>query len=121
VSRGNITPPLSSTTRARGAIDSPGSHLCPTIFAQDLFAGALPLPGALRVAGRRRRVRLGLIGCGGRGKHLVHMAQLAGGAEFVAIADAWDQRMDEAEKASERPSSVTRTIAPCSTAGSRRP
>jgi predicted dehydrogenase len=40
-----------------------------------------------------------LIGCGGRGKHLVHMAQLAGGAEFVAITDAWDQRMDEAEKA----------------------
>jgi predicted dehydrogenase len=63
------------------------------------FAGAATAAGALRVAAAGDRVRLGLIGCGGRGKHLVHMAQLAGGAEFVAIADAWDQRMDEAEKA----------------------
>jgi predicted dehydrogenase len=63
------------------------------------FAGAATAAGALRVAAAGDRVRLGLIGCGGRGKHLVHMAQLAGGAEFVAITDAWDQRMDEAEKA----------------------
>ena len=63
------------------------------------FAGAATAAGALRVAAAADRVRLGLIGCGGRGKHLVHMAQLAGGAEFVAITDAWDRRMDEAEKA----------------------
>ena len=63
------------------------------------FAGAATAAGALRVAAAGDRVRLGLIGCGGRGKHLVHMAQLAGGAEFVAITDAWDRRMDEAEKA----------------------
>ena len=67
------------------------------------FAGAATAAGALRVAAAADRVRLGLIGCGGRGKHLVHMAQLAGGAEFVAINDAWDQRMDEAEKAIQTP------------------
>ena len=67
------------------------------------FAGAATAAGALRVAAAGDRVRLGLIGCGGRGKHLVHMAQLAGGAEFVAINDAWDRRMDEAEKAIQTP------------------
>ncbi|MGO9242828.1 MAG: Gfo/Idh/MocA family protein [Bryobacteraceae bacterium] len=67
------------------------------------FAGAATAAGALRVAAASDRVRLGLIGCGGRGKHLVHMAKLAGGAEFVAVADAWDQRMSEGEKAIEAP------------------
>jgi len=67
------------------------------------FAGAATAAGALRVAAAGDRVRLGLIGCGGRGKHLVHMAQLAGGVEFVAITDAWDRRMDEAEKAIQTP------------------
>ena len=48
-------------------------------------------------------MRLGLIGCGGRGKHQVRMATLAGGAEFVAVCDVWDQRIGEAEKAIEAP------------------
>jgi len=65
------------------------------------FAGAATAAGALRVAAASDRVRLGLIGCGGRGKHLVHMAKLAGGAEFVAVTDAWDQRMSEGEQAIE--------------------
>ena len=67
------------------------------------FAGAATAAGALRVSAASDRVRLGLIGCGGRGKHLVHMAKLAGGAEFVAVTDAWDQRMSEGEKAIEAP------------------
>ena len=41
------------------------------------FAGAATAAGALRVAAASDRVRLGLIGCGGRGKHLVNMARLA--------------------------------------------
>ena len=80
------------------------------------FAGAATAAGALRVAAAGDRVRLGLIGCGGRGKHLVHMAQLAGGAEFVAITDAWIGAWTKPKRLSERPCSVTKTIAPCSTA-----
>jgi predicted dehydrogenase len=69
-----------------------------TVSRRTFFAGAATAAGALSVAGANERVRLGLIGSGGRGQHLVHMAQQAGGAEFVAICDAWDQRMNDATK-----------------------
>lgn len=52
---------------------------------------------ASRVLGANDRVRLGSIGTGGRGSHLINMAKKAGGAEFVAVCDAWDKRRDEAE------------------------
>jgi predicted dehydrogenase len=66
---------------------------------RSFFAGAATAAGALAVSGANDRVRLGLIGCGGRGKHLVRMARQAGGAEFAAISDVWAARMDEAAKA----------------------
>ncbi|MBI4893461.1 MAG: Gfo/Idh/MocA family oxidoreductase [Acidobacteria bacterium] len=47
---------------------------------------------AARVLGANDRVRLGVIGNGGRGQHLMRMASLAGGAEIVALCDAWDVR-----------------------------
>lgn len=53
---------------------------------------------AVQVAGANDRVRLGVIGTGGRGQHLIRMAQKAGGAEFVAVCDAWNHRMEEAAK-----------------------
>ena len=74
-----------------------------SLSRRTFFAGAVTAAGALAVRGANDRVRLGLIGCGGRGKHLVHMARLAGGAEFVAVSDVWARRMDEAEKAIEAP------------------
>jgi predicted dehydrogenase len=46
--------------------------------------------------GANDRVRLGLLGSGSRGQHLVRMAKAAGGAEFVAVCDAWDERRREA-------------------------
>ena len=52
---------------------------------------------ASRVLGANDRVRIGVIGTGGRGSHLINMAKKAGGCEFVAISDAWDKRRDEAE------------------------
>ena len=57
------------------------------------FIAAVP---ASRILGANDRVRLGLIGCGGRGTHLLRMAKAAGGADPVAICDAWDQRRGEA-------------------------
>ena len=58
-------------------------------FAASLAASASPL-----LAGQE--VRLGVIGTGGRGKYLMSAARKAGGARFVAVADAWDKRCDEA-------------------------
>jgi predicted dehydrogenase len=51
---------------------------------------------ASRVFGAAERIRLGVIGSGGRGQHLMRMANQAGGVQWVAICDAWDQRRDEA-------------------------
>ncbi|MCC7154160.1 MAG: Gfo/Idh/MocA family oxidoreductase [Bryobacterales bacterium] len=47
---------------------------------------------ASRVLGANDRVRLGIIGAGGRGQHLIRMAKAAGGNEFAAVCDAWDAR-----------------------------
>ncbi len=51
---------------------------------------------AARVLGASDRVRLGVIGNGGRGSHLIRMAKAAGGADIVALCDAWDARRQEA-------------------------
>jgi predicted dehydrogenase len=51
---------------------------------------------ASRVFGANERIRLGVIGTGGRGQHLMRMANQAGGIEWVALCDAWDQRRDAA-------------------------
>lgn len=68
-------------------------------ISRRLFAGAaISAASAARVAGANDRIRLGVIGNGGRGQHLIRMAKAAGGdkIEWVAVSDAWDQRRDEA-------------------------
>ncbi len=62
------------------------------------FVSGATAVGAARVVGANDRVRVGVIGTGGRGQHLIRMAQKAGGAEFVAVCDAWATRMAQAEK-----------------------
>lgn len=61
-------------------------------------AGAVSAASASRVLGANDRIRLGIIGNGGRGQHLIRMAKAAGAdkIEWVAVCDAWDQRRDEA-------------------------
>lgn len=44
------------------------------------------------------RVRLGIIGSGSRGQYLMSEANKAGGIEWAAICDAWDERQREARK-----------------------
>lgn len=51
---------------------------------------------ASRVLGANDRVRLGIIGTGGRGQHLIRMARAAGGAGIAALCDAWDERIGQA-------------------------
>ncbi|MBI4906547.1 MAG: Gfo/Idh/MocA family oxidoreductase [Acidobacteria bacterium] len=56
------------------------------------LAAAATAQSAARVWGANERVRLGIIGTGGRGQHLIRMAKQAGGVEWVALSDAWDRR-----------------------------
>lgn len=66
-----------------------------TMTRRTAFAAAASVA---RVLGANERIRLGVIGSGGRGQHLMRMANQAGGAEFAAICDAWDVRRREAMK-----------------------
>ena len=68
----------------------------PSDFSRRTFlAATTTAASAMRVRGANEKIRLGLIGCGGRGRHLLRMAKAAGGAEPVALCDAWNQRRDE--------------------------
>ncbi|HWR52249.1 MAG TPA: Gfo/Idh/MocA family oxidoreductase [Bryobacteraceae bacterium] len=60
------------------------------------LAGAATAASASRVLGANDRVRLGVIGTGGRGSHLMNVANEVGGHEWVAVCDAWDVRRDKA-------------------------
>src|SRR5215470_12609996 len=60
-------------------------------------AVAATLPGA-HVLGANDRVRLGIIGPGGRGQELMRAFQKAPNAEWVAAADIYTRRHDEAKK-----------------------
>ena len=52
---------------------------------------------ASRAWGANNRIRLGIIGSGGRGKYLMRQVNEVGGAEWVAVADVYNVRRDEAQ------------------------
>lgn len=66
-------------------------------FLKQASAAAVALPTA-RVLGANDRVRLGIIGPGGRGQELMRAFQAAPNAEWVAAADIYTRRFDEAKK-----------------------
>ncbi|HWB99951.1 MAG TPA: Gfo/Idh/MocA family oxidoreductase, partial [Bryobacteraceae bacterium] len=49
-----------------------------------------------RVMGANDRVRIGIIGTGGRGSYLMRRANQCPNIEWVAVCDAWDVRRDKA-------------------------
>jgi len=61
------------------------------------FAG-MTAASASRVLGANDRIRLGIIGTGGRGSYLMTEANKCSGIEWVAVCDAWDARRDEAQQ-----------------------
>ena len=61
-------------------------------------AGAMTAASASRVPGANDRIRLGIIGTGDRGSYLMTRAKAAGGIQWVAVCDAWDQRRDKAAR-----------------------
>ncbi len=49
-----------------------------------------------RILGANERIRLGIVGAGGRGTYLMREASKEKDIEWVAVCDAWDQRRDKA-------------------------
>jgi predicted dehydrogenase len=58
----------------------------------------LTAASSARVLGANDRIRLGVIGSGGRGRYLMSRANDAGGIEWVAVCDAWQEQCRRAEK-----------------------
>jgi predicted dehydrogenase len=68
-------------------------------FTRRAFVGAgISAVSAARVPGANDRIRLGIIGTGGRGQYLMGEANKAAGIQWVALADAWDVRQREGAK-----------------------
>jgi predicted dehydrogenase len=66
-----------------------------SIGRRGLLAGASALSAA-RVLGANDRIRLGVIGTGGRGRYLMGRANSAGGIQWVALCDAYDVQRERA-------------------------
>jgi FlaA1/EpsC-like NDP-sugar epimerase len=52
---------------------------------------------ASRAANANNRIRLGIVGSSGRGKYLMRQVNEVGGVEWVAVADVYNVRRDQAE------------------------
>jgi predicted dehydrogenase len=60
--------------------------------------GAATAAASLRVLGANDRIRLSIIGSGSRGQYLMRRANEVGNVDWVAAADIWDLRCDQAEQ-----------------------
>ena len=68
-----------------------------TFLKTMLAAGAAPLvlPSITSAVGHQKKIKLGLIGCGGRGQWIADLFAKHGGYELVAGADYFQDRLDE--------------------------
>ncbi len=64
-------------------------------FISTTVAGTLSAVSARRVQGANDRIRLGIVGTGGRGAYLMRETNKIGGIEWVAVCDAWDVRRNQ--------------------------
>ena len=62
------------------------------------MAAGITAASLARVRGANDRVRLGIIGTGGRGSYLMSEANKCPNIEWVALSDAWDLRRDQAQQ-----------------------
>lgn len=62
------------------------------------MVGAATAVAAAHVMGTSDRIRLGIIGSGQRGMYLMRRANEVGDIDWVAVADVWDLRRDQAEQ-----------------------
>lgn len=68
------------------------------VSRRTFMLGAATVAAARRVVGANDRIRLGIVGSGQRGQYLMKSANEVGNIEWVAAADIWDLRRDEAEQ-----------------------
>jgi predicted dehydrogenase len=68
------------------------------VLGSTAFTAAGGLYPFSRVLGASDRVRFGLIGCGGRGQAILKAAIKAPNTEFVAVADIYTERLEEAKR-----------------------
>lgn len=59
------------------------------------MASGIAALASTRVLGANDRIGVGLIGCGGRSRDLLHAADEAGGYQLVAACDVYEPRRDE--------------------------
>jgi predicted dehydrogenase len=69
-------------------------------FIRVASSGALSLSAASfsRLAGANDRIRLGVIGCGGRGRGVMGSFQQNAAVEIAAVCDIYGARVDEAQQ-----------------------
>ncbi len=63
---------------------------------RSFVASSVIAASAKRALGANDTVRLGIVGTGERGSYLMRRAKEAGGIQWVAVCDAWDQRREKA-------------------------
>ena len=65
------------------------------------LAGAITRPASARIVGANDRVNMAVIGCGGRGTHLlrdlVERSKEQGGVQVVAVCDVYEKRKQRAQ------------------------
>jgi predicted dehydrogenase len=64
-------------------------------FMASTVAATVSAASARRVHGANDRIRLGIIGTGGRGSYLMREVNKIGGIQWVAVCDAWTVRRDQ--------------------------
>src|SRR5262245_5210396 len=71
-----------------------------SLLRRDLFRGAAALTAASysRILGANDRVRLGLIGSGDRGRHVMSQFQATKQVDVVAVCDIYGQQVDQAQQ-----------------------
>lgn len=64
-------------------------------FVQQMIGGAAALGASGRVLGANDRIRIGLIGAGGRGTEILQAAMRCPNVEAVAVADLYTRRLEK--------------------------
>jgi predicted dehydrogenase len=66
------------------------------VSRRTFVAAASTAASISRIRGANDRIRLGIVGAGGRGTYLMGEASREKDIEWAAVCDAWDQRRDKA-------------------------
>jgi len=69
-----------------------------TLTRRAFMLGAATAAASLRVVGANDRIRLSIVGAGSRGQYLMRSANQVGNVDWLAAADIWDLRLDQAEQ-----------------------